>query len=43
MPEEINRVVTDALAEYLFVTEQSAIENLLKKGVRGKLFILQVM
>jgi len=32
MPEEINRVLTDALADYLFVTEQSAIENLLKEG-----------
>jgi UDP-N-acetylglucosamine 2-epimerase (non-hydrolysing) len=32
MPEEINRVLTDALAEYLFVTEQSAIEQLLKEG-----------
>ena len=32
MPEEINRVLTDALADYLFVTEESAIENLLKEG-----------
>jgi UDP-N-acetylglucosamine 2-epimerase (non-hydrolysing) len=32
MPEEINRVLTDALAEYLFVTEQSAIDQLLKEG-----------
>ena len=26
MPEEINRVVTDALADHLFVTEQDAVE-----------------
>jgi UDP-N-acetylglucosamine 2-epimerase (non-hydrolysing) len=32
MPEEINRVLTDALAEYLFVTEEDAIEHLLKEG-----------
>src|SRR5262249_6833132 len=32
MPEEINRVVTDALSDYLFVTEQEAIEQLLKEG-----------
>jgi UDP-N-acetylglucosamine 2-epimerase (non-hydrolysing) len=33
MPEEINRVVTDALADYLFTTEQSANENLQREGV----------
>src|ERR1700756_5029058 len=27
MPEEINRVLTDALADYLFVTEEDAIEH----------------
>lgn len=32
MPEEINRVLTDALAAYLFVTEEGAIENLLHEG-----------
>lgn len=32
MPEEINRVLTDALADYLFVTEQDAIENLIREG-----------
>jgi UDP-N-acetylglucosamine 2-epimerase (non-hydrolysing) len=32
MPEEINRVLTDALADYLFVTEEDAIGNLLNEG-----------
>jgi UDP-N-acetylglucosamine 2-epimerase (non-hydrolysing) len=32
MPEEINCILTDALAEYLFVTEEDAIENLLREG-----------
>jgi len=32
MPEEINRVVTDALADFLFVTEEDAAEQLLKEG-----------
>ncbi|MFZ0963020.1 MAG: UDP-N-acetylglucosamine 2-epimerase (non-hydrolyzing) [Terriglobia bacterium] len=32
MPEEINRVLTDALADFLFVTEPSGVENLLREG-----------
>jgi UDP-N-acetylglucosamine 2-epimerase (non-hydrolysing) len=32
MPEEINRVLTDAMADYLFVTEEDAIENLRREG-----------
>lgn len=33
MPEEINRIVTDSLADLLFVTEESGSINLLKEGV----------
>lgn len=33
MPEEINRVMTDAIAELLFVTEQSAVANLEREGI----------
>jgi UDP-N-acetylglucosamine 2-epimerase (non-hydrolysing) len=33
MPEEINRVLTDALADQLFTTEQSANENLAREGI----------
>jgi len=32
MPEEINRVVTDSISDYLFVTEKSGRDNLLKEG-----------
>jgi UDP-N-acetylglucosamine 2-epimerase (non-hydrolysing) len=32
MPEEINRIVTDSISDYLFVTEESGIENLKKEG-----------
>jgi len=32
MPEEINRIVADSISDYFFVTEKSAIENLVKQG-----------
>lgn len=33
MPEEINRLLTDAISDYLFVTEKSGLESLKKEGV----------
>lgn len=33
MPEEINRVLTDAISDLLFVTEQSGMDNLRREGV----------
>lgn len=33
MPEEINRLLTDAIADLLFVTEQSGFDNLRREGV----------
>ena len=33
MPEEINRVVTDVLSEYLFASEPSGIQNLRNEGI----------
>jgi len=33
MPEEINRILTDAIADLLFVTEESSPANLLREGV----------
>jgi UDP-N-acetylglucosamine 2-epimerase (non-hydrolysing) len=33
MPEEINRLLTDAISDFLFVTEKSGLENLMREGV----------
>jgi UDP-N-acetylglucosamine 2-epimerase (non-hydrolysing) len=33
MPEEINRIVTDSVSDYLFTTEESANQNLLHEGI----------
>lgn len=39
MPEEINRILTDHISEYLFVTEPQAVKNLIKEGVsKSKIF-----
>lgn len=35
MPEEVNRIITDELADLCFVTEQSGMENLRKEGKAG--------
>lgn len=36
MPEEINRVLTDAISDWLFVSESSGVENLLREGVAAE-------
>ena len=36
MPEEINRLLTDTIADYLFVSEPSGVANLVKEGVGAK-------
>lgn len=33
MPEEINRVLTDSISDYLFVTEKSGLEHLKREGI----------
>lgn len=32
MPEEINRIVTDSISDYLFVTEEDGVKNLKREG-----------
>ena len=34
MPEEINRILTDRITNYFFITEQSGYDNLLQEGVK---------
>jgi len=41
MPEEINRILTDSISDFLFVTEKSGMENLLREGIsRDKIFFV---
>jgi UDP-N-acetylglucosamine 2-epimerase (non-hydrolysing) len=41
MPEEINRKLTDAICDLLFVTEDSGVRNLLSEGVpKEKIFLV---
>lgn len=41
MPEEINRLVTDAISDFLFVTEESGERHLLAEGIdRTKIFFV---
>jgi len=41
MPEEINRKLTDQIADYLFITEKSALSNLKNEGIdSNKIFFV---
>lgn len=41
MPEEINRILTDAISDFLFTSEESGRENLLREGVgEDKIFFV---
>jgi UDP-N-acetylglucosamine 2-epimerase (non-hydrolysing) len=41
MPEEINRIVTDSISDFLFTTEERANQNLLREGIsRERIFFV---
>jgi UDP-N-acetylglucosamine 2-epimerase (non-hydrolysing) len=41
MPEEINRIVTDSISDFFFVTEKSGVDNLLAEGKpQGAIFFV---
>ena len=39
MPEEINRVLTDQVSQYLFAPTQTAVDNLERESVKGKIYL----
>lgn len=41
MPEEINRILTDQISDYLFVPSESAKQNLINEGInKNKIFVV---
>lgn len=40
MPEELNRVETDQISDYLFVTEPSGMMNIEREGLTGKAYLV---
>jgi UDP-N-acetylglucosamine 2-epimerase (non-hydrolysing) len=40
MPEELNRVETDQIADYLFVTEPSGMTNIEREGLQGRAYLV---
>ncbi len=40
MPAEVNRVLTDAISDYLFITEEREEEHLLREGIASEKFFL---
>jgi len=44
MPEEMNRVLTEAIADLLIVTEESGWQNLLREGIKsGKIHLAPLL
>ena len=40
MPEEINRILTDNMSTYFFITEQAGVDNLKKEGITKNVFLV---
>lgn len=40
MPEEVNRILTDNMSSYFFVTEQSGVDNLKNEGITENVFLV---
>ena len=40
MPEEVNRILTDHITKYYFVTEQSGIDNLKETGITENVYLV---
>ena len=40
MPEELNRIETDRISDYLFVTEPSGMANITREQLRGQAFLV---
>ena len=40
MPEEVNRVLTDHITNYYFITEQSGVDNLKKIGITENVYLV---
>ena len=40
MPEEVNRILTDSITDYFFVTEQSGLDNLQQDGYNQNMYLV---
>jgi len=40
MPEEVNRILTDYITKYFFVTEPAGVDNLKKEGITENVFLV---
>ena len=40
MPEEVNRILTDHISKYYFITEQTGIDNLKKNGIIENVYLV---